>query len=235
MRNLCFALLLFFGFASAAQAQDSIYVPDYSMANLAAWNTTTGGTISVPYLLSSGVPVTGIGNSFTVPYDVQLSGVAGSGYFVPVSVSGNDLGFRPNDVGPEPTIGAQFSAVIDVGAPPVPGAGFVFSDENIRQYFSGFTGSTSNVIAQLATPYDLIDHGQTGNYVWDVSVGGLGDTIINTPRYDSRGIYFTEGQASADPESQTFISFTAVPEPSSAVSAMFVATLLLSRRRRTVA
>ena len=207
------------------------------MADLSAWNTTTGGTINVPYLLNSGPAVTGIGNSFTVPYDFQLSGVAGSGYFVPVWSSGNDLSFRPNDLGPEPTIGAQFSGVFNVGSPPVPGAGFVFLDENVRQFFSGFTGSTSNTIAQLASPFATIDHGQTGNYVWDVSVGGLGLTtfIGGNPRYDSRGVAFDAGVPSTNPDNFTFISFSAVPEPSSVVSTMLLATLLLGRRKRPLA
>ena len=236
MKYLYCVLLLFFGISSNANAQVSVYVPDYTLANLSGWNPTTGGTIDVPYLLSSGPSVVGIGGSFNIPYNFQLSGVAGSGYTVPVTIAGDDLSFRPNDVGAQPTIGAQFSGVFNVGPPPVPAPGFVLLDENVRQGFSGFTGATSNTIAQLASPFDMIDHGQTGNYVWDVSVGGLGlNNFIGNPRYDSRGVSFDPGFASADPTTQTFISFLAVPEPSSAVSTMLLATLFLGRRRRSVA
>ena len=214
---MCFALLAALALAvsvssstvaaDAQNAAESIYVADYANADITGWNDITGGVVLVPYQLDSGPPVPGIGSSFSLSYEGTLSGVAGTGYFIPARKIGNDLYFRPDDVGTPPVIGSTFSATFELQAPPVPDAGFALAGSNVLQYFSGFTGSTSNVIAQLQSPYALIDHGQTGEYIWDVEVGGLGDTIINSPRYDSRGVYFDGGIASDNPATQTYLSY----------------------------
>ena len=234
MKYLCLALFSVLAFASFANAQQSVYVADYTNADITGWNTINGGTVLVPYNLTSGAPVTGIGSSFLLPYQGTLSGVAGTGYDVPVLTSSSSLSFRPNDLGVTPTIGSQFDAIFSIGAPPVPGPGFSFVGSNVSQGSSGFTGSTSNTIAQLQSPLNPIDHGLTASYTWDVLVGGLGNNIIGSPRYDSQGLTFSEGSAN-DPANQTFIAFAPVPEPSSALLALFGSGLFLGRRRRVIA
>ena len=239
-RYLCLVLFGILAFASCASAQQSVYVPDYSSADISGWNTTTGGTILVPYNLTSGAVVGGIGSSFDLPYQVTLSGVSGSGYDIPVSTSGNTLinhlSVRPNDVTATPTNGSQLNAIFSLGAAPVPGPGFSLAGSNVFQFSGGFTGSTSNVIAQLQSPFAQLDHGQTASYVWDIEVGGLGDTLINnSPRNDSRGLFFDSGIQSDGPELRTFIAFSPVPEPASAVLSLFGTALVLGRRRRVIA
>ncbi len=229
--SICVGLLL--SIAGVANA-DSFYKPNYNSANLMGWDGVNGGDVVVPYTLSSGSAVPGLGTTFNITYNFSpFTGIQGSGYEMELTTGsfGNSLDIRPDDIFGLPTapaVGSQWGTTISVQAPPAAPAGWSLVSEQTTLGWWGILGAQNSETLADVTPGStvqlLLNHGNSLELSWEVSAGGF----AGSDRFDSNGRFFNDD---GDATGGIHIAF-AVPEPSS-VLLFGIAGVVFGLRRRT--
>lgn len=230
------AILLFLVSLAGVVDAQTFYKPDYNAANVAAWDDVNGGDVFVPYVLSSGAAVPGLGNSFNLTYNFSpFTGIVGSGYEMELTTGGlgNSLAIRPDDIFGFPTaplVGSQWGTTITIQAPPVAPAGWTFQSEQLNYGWYGFLGAANSETLADVTPDSLasqaLNHGTSVPLSWEVIAGGFG----GSGRYDSNGRFFASND---DPTGGIHIAYSSVvPEPSSVLLLGLAGVFFTVRRRR---